>query len=497
MAQIRVNDLTFYYEDSYDNIFENVSFEIDTDWKLGFIGRNGRGKTTFLKLLMGQYEYRGTIKAPMAFEYFPYQIAAADKSKNVIDIIEKWDASYELWKVCRELNLLEIEADLLYQPFELLSGGEQTKIMLAVLFAKEDAFLLIDEPTNHLDMAGRRQIKDYLCHKKGFILVSHDRWFLDACVDHVLVINKANITVSRGNFSQWWDNKQREDAHELAENERLKKDINKMTKAARQASSWADKVESTKIGKKAAGQEKSLDRRAYIGEKSRRMQMRRKNIEGRQQKAISEKGDLLKNIEQTSELQLNALEYHKEVLIRARDLALYYGERKVVADLAIELNVGECLFLKGKNGSGKTTLIKKIIGQDIKATGTLEVPPSLKISYVSQDTSFLKGSLSDFVEASRIDEVLFRALLRKMDFDREQFDKKLEDYSSGQKKKVLLAKSLCERAHLYIWDEPLNYIDIFSRMQIEDLIKKFRPTMIVIEHDKIFMDKLVKKVVEL
>jgi len=101
MAQIRVNDLTFYYEDSYDNIFENVSFEIDTDWKLGFIGRNGRGKTTFLKLLMGEYEYRGTITAPMTFEYFPYQVDEADKSKNVIDIIEQWDATYELWKICR------------------------------------------------------------------------------------------------------------------------------------------------------------------------------------------------------------------------------------------------------------------------------------------------------------------------------------------------------------------------------------------------------------
>ena len=497
MAQIRVTDLTFYYEDSYDNIFENVSFEIDTDWKLGFIGRNGRGKTTFLKLLMGQYEYRGTITAPTMFEYFPYQVDEVDKSKNVIDIIEQWDANYELWKVCRELNLLEVDADLLYQPFDVLSGGERTKIMLAVLFAKEDAFLLIDEPTNHLDMDGRVQIRNYLRQKKGFILISHDRWFLDACVDHILVINKANITVSQGNFSQWWENKQRDDAHELAENERLKRDITKMTKAARQASAWADKVESTKIGKKAATQEKNIDRRAYIGEKSRRMQMRRKNIEGRQQKAISEKGDLLKNIEQAENLQLNALKYHKEILLRGRDLSLYYGDREVVKGLTMELKSSECLFLKGKNGSGKTTLIKKILGQDIKATGILEIPLGLKISYVAQDTSFLKGPLGDFIEKSQIDEALFKALLRKMDFDREQFDKMMEDYSSGQKKKVLLAKSLCEPAHLYIWDEPLNYIDIFSRMQIEALIEKFRPTMIMIEHDKVFMEKLVGRVIEL
>ena len=497
MAQIRVNDLTFYYEDSYDNIFENVSFEIDTDWKLGFIGRNGRGKTTFLKLLMGQYEYCGTITAPTIFEYFPYQVSEEDRSKNVIDLIEQWDVNHELWKICRELNLLEVEADLLYQPFNILSGGEKTKVMLAVLFAKEDSFLLIDEPTNHLDMMGRQQIRDYLCQKKGFILISHDRWFLDACVDHILVINKANITVAKGNFSQWWDNKQSEDAHELAENEKLKKDIAKMTKAARQASVWADKVESTKIGKKSMTQEKNIDRRAYIGEKSRRMQMRRKNIEGRQQKAISEKGSLLKNIEQVEELQLNVLRYHKEVLIRAKELSLYYGEREVIKGLTMEIGEGECIFLKGKNGSGKTTLIKKILGQEIKATGILEVPPGIRISYVSQDTSFLKGPLENFIEASQIDEALFKALLRKLDFDRTSFSKMMEDYSSGQKKKVLLARSLCEQAHLYIWDEPLNYIDIFSRMQIEKLIEKFRPTMIMVEHDKVFMEKLAGKIIEL
>ena len=497
MAQIRVNDLTFGYEDNYENIFKNVSFEIDTDWKLGFVGRNGRGKTTFLKLLMGQHEYCGMITTPTTFEYFPYQVAEGDELKNVIDVIEQWDVNYELWKICRELNLLKVDATLLYQPFNVLSGGEQTKMMLAVLFAKEDAFLLIDEPTNHLDTAGRLLIRDYLCQKKGFILISHDRWFLDTCVNHILAINKANITVSQGNFTQWWKNKQSEDAHESAENERLKKDITKMTKAARQANAWADKVESTKIGKKAATQEKNIDRRAYIGEKSRRMQMRRKNIEGRQQKAITEKSGLLKNIEQAPELQLNVLKYHKEVLIRAKELSLYYGEREIVKDLTMELRNGECLFLKGENGSGKTTLIKKIMGREIRSAGTLEVPPSLKISYVSQDTSFLKGSLNEFIEKSQIDETLFKALLRKLDFDRNQFDKMMEDYSSGQKKKVLLAKSLCESAHLYIWDEPLNYIDIFSRMQIEDLIEKFRPTMIIIEHDRMFMEKLAGKIVEL
>lgn len=206
MSQICVQDLTFYYEGSDDLIFDRVTFQIDTDWKLGLIGRNGRGKTTFLKLLLGEYEYRGTISSREVFDYFPYIVS--DKQKDTIEVIEEADPDYEFWKVCREMNLLEVDSDVLYRPFSTLSNGEQTKVLLAVLFAKDHHFLLIDEPTNHLDMESRVKLREYLNQKKGFILVSHDRDFLDGCIDHVLAINKSNITVSRGNFSVWWEQKE-------------------------------------------------------------------------------------------------------------------------------------------------------------------------------------------------------------------------------------------------------------------------------------------------
>lgn len=109
MSLINVNNLTFYYEGSYDNIFENVSFQIDTDWKLGFIARNGKGKTTFLKLLMGEYEYKGSISTSVVFDYFPFKIK--DKSRNTIDIIEEIYPDYEFWKICREINLLEVDME--------------------------------------------------------------------------------------------------------------------------------------------------------------------------------------------------------------------------------------------------------------------------------------------------------------------------------------------------------------------------------------------------
>ena len=221
MAQINITNLTFAYEGSFDNIFENVSFSIDTNWKLGFIGRNGKGKTTFLNLLLGRYDYEGRISTNMVFDYFPYKVSDADLEKTADELMEKWKPSVESWRVMCELPQLSIDAELLYRPFKTLSFGERTKVMLAVLFSGENDFLLIDEPTNHLDMEAREIIKNYLASKKGFILVSHDRDLLDVCVDHVLVLNRATIEVQAGNFSSWWENKAKADAFSKHENEIL------------------------------------------------------------------------------------------------------------------------------------------------------------------------------------------------------------------------------------------------------------------------------------
>ena len=504
MSQISVNNLTFYYEGSYDNIFEDVSFQIDTDWKLGFIGRNGKGKTTFLNLLRGKYEYRGSISSPVVFDYFPFEIR--DKDRNTVDVVEEIDPDYEFWMLCRELGFLQVDTEVLYRPFATLSNGEQTKVMLALLFSRENHFLLIDEPTNHLDMESREILKEYLNRKKGFILVSHDRNFMDGCVDHVLVINRETIEVQQGNFSSWWENKQKQDAYELAENERLKKDIKRLTESAREKGQWADQVEATKIGKGAQTHEKGIDMRACIGDKSRRMQMRRKNLERRQRREIDEKASLLKDLETVEDLKLFPLRHYKEKLVIMEDCTLSYETKNVISGFNLEVKHGERIFLKGRNGCGKSSIIKAIMQAQeeeaaeegkILSQGRIELPNQMVISYCSQDTSMLHGTIGEYAKDNGIDVTLFLALLRKLDFPRIQFEKRIEDYSGGQKKKVLLAGSLCKQAHLYIWDEPLNFIDVFSRMQIEELILKFRPTMILVEHDRMFMEHTATRIIEL
>ena len=496
MSLIDVQNLTFAYDGSYENIFEDVSFQIDTDWRLGFVGRNGRGKTTFLRLLLGQYPYQGKISASVDFAYFPYLVE--EPEKTVAEVAERLSPGFLTWELERELAGLELGGEVLSRPYASLSHGERTKVLLALLFLGENRFLLIDEPTNHLDLHGREVLSRYLRGKQGYLLVSHDRAFLDGCVDHILAINRVDITLQKGNFSTWWENRQRLDAFELAQDQRLRKDIRRLEAAARQSRAWADRVEGDKIGAiEHRERYNECGGRAYIGEQSRRMQQRRKNLERRQMRAIEEKSALLKNREREEPLKLTQLPYHKKRLLEVRDLAVDYGNGPVFRDVSFALESGERLAILGRNGSGKSSILKLLRGEEIPHSGRVDIGSRLTVSYVSQDASALSGSLRELAERAGIDQSLFLTILRKLDFSRSQFEKDIADLSSGQKKKVLLARSLSERAHLFLWDEPMNFIDVLSRIQIEELLAEYRPTMIFVEHDRRFCENAATRFLEL
>lgn len=383
---------------------------------------------------------------------------------------------------------------MLYRPFESLSNGEQTKVLLAAMFLKENSFLLIDEPTNHLDMHVRKLVSDYLRTKRGFILVSHDRAFLDNCVDHILSINKTDIDVQKGDFSAWWENKMRQDRFELAENEKLQRDIKRLSEAAKRTSNWSHEVEKTKNGTLNSG---SKVDKGYVGHKAAKMMKRSKSLEQRQQSAIDDKSRLLKNIESSESLKISQLMYHKNVMAELEHVSIFYGEQQACSDVSFTVNQGERIALTGPNGSGKSSILKLIRGEALAFTGTFRKGSQLKVSYVSQDTSQLQGNLSDYARRHDIDESLFKAILRKLDFSRLQFEKDMASFSGGQKKKVLIARSLCERAHLHIWDEPLNFIDVISRMQIEELLLEHSPTLLFVEHDSEFCNNIATQFVEL
>lgn len=228
------------------------------------------------------------------------------------------------------------------------------------------------------------------------------------------------------------------------------------------------------------------------------MQKRVKEMQNRIAHEIEEKEGLLSDIERTAELKLSPLDHHKNILVNVRDYSFRYkdADHPILNNITFDVKKGDRIALVGQNGCGKSTLIKRILQRagmnselgDFTETGELEVASGLIISSVSQDTSFLHGSIWEFCKEKGLDRTMFGALLRQLDLERVQFTKNMEDFSEGQKKKVLIASSLLTPAHLYIWDEPLNYIDIFSRMQIEKLLNEYQPTLLFVEHDVRFRE---------
>lgn len=495
MSKIEIKNLTFGYDGQAKPLFEQANFLLDSQWKLGLVGRNGRGKTTLLRLLQGQLPYQGTIQQHQQFSYFPQPIS--DKSQLTFYVLAEISGA-EQWQIEREMSQLGLAADLLWRPFNTLSGGEQTKVLLAVLFIEDGAFPLIDEPTNHLDLQGRQQVAVYLQQKRqGFIVVSHDRLFLNEVTDHTLAIEKNQISSYQGNFATYEAQKQLSDNFEQAQNSKLKKDIGRLKQTAAEKAKWSQAREGDKYGdprKKGSG---AVYDTGFIGARAARTMKRSKHLAQRMENEISEKERLLKNTEQVDPLSMAFSPSHHQRLLTVDQLQLGY-EQPLFQPLSFDLQQGQRLALVGPNGAGKSTIVRQLLGQFTgSVSGQVQQPAQLQISYVRQDYEDNQGTLMDFAEAQGLDYTVFLNNLHKLGMPRDVFNTRIELMSMGQRKKVELAKSLSLPAELYIWDEPLNYLDVFNQEQLEQLISAVQPTMLLIEHDQTFIERVATKVVAL
>ena len=489
--QIQIHDLSFTYEGGWTPVFEHLSLSIDTSWRLGLIGRNGRGKTTFLHLLDGSLP--GGPSLPLSPVYFPFPVPYPELC--AMDLVPCMDPETPLWRFEREARQLRLEERLLSQPFMHLSRGEQTRVLLALLFAREDVWPLIDEPTNHLDADGRRAVAEYLKHKPGFLLVSHDRAFLNACLDHVMSLNRSDVWVMQGNFDTFQARMDLQTQTERAKHRSLEGEIRRLEASARQAERWSQRAETGKFHV-ASSEQAALDR-GFVGARAAASMKKSKNTLRRREAELEEKQTLLKNVEHEAELRLEPLRHPKDVLISLQGGQIRYGDRVVADGIRLELRQGECLAVSGPNGCGKSSLLHSILGTSGALSGDLRLAPNLIFSPLPQTTEHLKGSIDELAEASDIDGTRLRAILRCMGCGREIFDQELQHMSEGQRKKVMIARSLCIPAHIYVWDEPLNFVDVISRMQLEQLICDFHPTMLLVEHDRSFLENISARIVPL
>lgn len=522
MPTIQLKDMTFYYDKYYKNVFTEVNLSMDTSWRLGLVGRNGRGKSTLLKLLNEQLTpSKGDISIPVNTEYFPY-----DYKKNftkTIDVVKENIAPYhDLEKemedcismgdeeslnhygdlleeyesidgfiidflIEKEFRLISLDIELLDKEFQLLSGGEKTKSLLVALFLRKNNFLLIDEPTNHLDISGREKVSEYLSQKSGFIVVSHDRTFLDRCIDHVLSINKESIYIEKGNFSSWEYNKNLKDQYELNTKKKLERKVKILEVAAKKGRRWSNDKEKEKIGCRGD--------KGAIGARAAKLMKRAINIESRTNRMLDETKNLLKNYETVKELELNQQQLEDDVYIDIKDLCFSYDDRTLINKISFNIQKGDRLWIKGANGCGKSTLLKLICGELEYKEGEINIKEDLQIGRGHQETQELKGFLDDILKEYNMNLEKFKHILSYFDLDKEYFERPIETFSQGEKKKIDIAMSFSKDNHVFIWDEPLNYMDIFFRKQIEEAILEFEPTIIFVEHDETFGKKIANKVI--
>ncbi len=502
MSTIQISNLTFGYDSSPHPLFKDLNLTLDTDWKLGLIGRNGKGKSTFLRLMTDQRSFLGSIQAQVEFEYYPPKLSDLDQLP--IEIFHTLCPLQEDWEFLRELNQLDknLVSEIYSRPFSTFSLGEQGKFLMASLFCKPKTFVLLDEPETSLDYKGRRALVNYLKRKHGFILVSHDRLILDELVDHILCIEENGMSLQTGNYSSWCVNQEAKVQGLQQKNEQLHREIERLKQASDQTKNWAQKAESQKKQAfRQKNQAKEFIDRGFQSHKAAKVMKRSKSLQKRQEKALVEKQELLQNMEMQEKIKLPVLSSPYRTLLSLEKVQVVYEEEEKQSlvphnPISFSLHSKECLALYGLNGAGKSSIFKAIQGL-LSYKGTITKPEQLICSIIQQDVVNLSGSFQDFVQAKQIDQTLFMTILRKLGFERTTFLQDLSTLSLGQKKKIAIAASLCQPAHLYIWDEPLSHLDPMSRQQIEEMIVQSEATILCIEHDERFLQAIQAQILEI
>jgi lincosamide and streptogramin A transport system ATP-binding/permease protein len=523
LSSIAFDSVSFHYSDPFVPVFQNLSLTLDVSWRAGVAARNGRGKTTLLRLILGELtpkagrvsvgarpfllaegpddptlSVRRAVKQSVApFEEWEARMEAllgaddADSLRDYGDLLEGFERAggYEIGAAIeRELDALDLGPETWERPFASLSGGERTRAMIAALFLKRGGYPLLDEPTNHLDMAGRERLGRYLANKPGFLLVSHDRRLLDLCANHILSINKADVRATRGNFSQWRENMELEEEFERRRQENLRREASALEAAAKRRRTWADQREREKIGAYDKG---------FVGARSARQMKRALATERRLQQNLNEAKSLLANAEKKRSLKLEAAQGSPDILLSVHNAGLHIGGRELLRGVSLAVERGERVAIIGPNGCGKTSLVRALQGELPLTEGTVSIPARLRIAHSSQEPLFATGSLRERLRALGADETAFRNVMAAFGVEGEVFDRPLETFSRGQLKKVDLCFSFLEPADLLLWDEPLNWLDYASREQLEEVLLESQPTMLFVEHDRWFVERVATRILDL
>lgn len=500
-------------------VLTNISLQISERERIGLVGVNGAGKSTLLQILAGELSYDSgeLFKSKEARIGYLAQNSGLNSERTLYEELRTvFSHLLELEQELRELEVRMADPELLnneklYEEtmnryaarsetfreqggYEMeakirgvlhgmgfgdfppdtvvstLSGGQRTRLALAKLLLQEPDLLMLDEPTNHLDIATLTWLEDYLRGYPGSILVvSHDRYFLDALVQTIYEIERHSSRRYTGNYSRYIEIKAADYAVQLKHYEKQQEEIARM--------------------------EDFVRRNLARASTTKRAQSRRKALE-RMERMDKPLGDLKKasfsfEIDRTS---------GKEVL-RADQLAVAYDGHELFTNVSLHLNRGETVALIGPNGVGKSSLLKVITGRLKQERGTYEWGSNVTIGFYDQDQSGLNPNHTVLEEVwnafPHLEEARIRTVLGNFLFSGEDVFKKISALSGGEKARVSLAKLMLLNANVLILDEPTNHLDLFSKEVLEASLIDYEGTLLFISHDRYFLNKMAERVLEL
>jgi len=511
---LNVNNLSVYF--GGDSLFESISFRLGKGDRVGLIGKNGAGKSTLLKILAknqnptsGNISFDknckiGYLSQDFNFEYgrsvieetylaFEEILKIENRQKEINKILEKTVdfESAEYKKILLEFTDLNSQYEILggynYQSqaekillglgftsddlhslTDTFSGGWRMRIELAKLLLKDNDILLLDEPTNHLDIESIIWLEQFLLKYKGaIILVSHDKMFLDRITNRTIEIVQHRIFDFKKSYSNYMI---------------LRKELLQQQKAAQK------------------NQNKQIQQTEKLIEK-----FRAKASKASMAQSLIKKLNKIERIEIDPEenkkmkFGFNISQQPGKIIFKAQDISKYFGEKKVLSEVNFEIERGEKIAFVGQNGQGKSTLAKIIIGE-LESEGHLKLGHNVELGYFAQDqSSYLEGNNSVIEEAENTsspeNRTKVRDLLGAFLFSGEDVDKKIHVLSGGERNRLALCKLLLQPFNVLIMDEPTNHLDILSKNILKEALKKFEGTLILVSHDRDFLQGLCEKVI--
>ena len=518
MADIFLNNIEKYY--GANKVLEDISFQVTNGERLGIVGRNGSGKTTIFKILSGVEDYSGgslNISKNTSVGYLEQIPDYPDKYKS-LDILKlaferEFSMQDKLSKFEEEMSLrqgLELESmmekygelqgeferlggynleeklnristglgfskKLLSSKFNDLSGGEKTTILLGKILLEQPDILLLDEPTNHLDINSMGWLEGYLLEYSGIvIIVSHDRYFLDNVVSKIVEIENGKSSIYFGNYSYYVEESEKRYLEELKKYENQQKKIKSMEESIKRMRDWANRADSEKMFKRVFNMEKRLERMDKVDR--------------------PDANDLAMNLDFT------AKDRSGQDVIKLENLGKIIEGKQIFKSLNHTFKYGDRVAIIGPNGSGKTTILKIILGEIKDYDGLAKIGSNVKVGYLQQNIKFANED-SSIVDTFREDyicsEEKARSILSRFLFYGEDVFKKVKSLSGGERARLRLCQLMHKEVNTLILDEPTNHLDILSREMLEDTLLDFNGSIIFVSHDRYFINKIAKEVLEL